>query len=520
LKNDNLYKNFNTLKDNEDWNNSYKIYNENIDIFSVVIDRLVHKYNLTFIEARDSILYEIFSINYTRINRKRFFSFNKVKWFFIYIFTLLTVLMSGIVDFFLSLGQKKISRDILYEEMWSQKSWYSRFYKYIDRELDKNRYKISIFYIHPGVTKDFGTVSIENWDGDIINHRHKSLLFSFKKSFLLFKNDFLYAFNLYFLSKDINVTLLYLRILKKMVTYSSQVKGVKATILIGAGDYYWNPIKYIEYKKSIKNIILLQHNFKNEYLHNRLFQYCDYYYAHSQNAIDKLEGIDFSKKYSVGSFQLIPFLTEISNKNKYDILFLNQTVEDDLKNIYPNFNQNSLKESYYILIKNLKIYLEKYSDCRVLYIAKGETINSEPSLRVKRELEYLDNIEFIGAYGKDTFDLVNKSKLIINMYSSVGFEAYGLDKKVLWINYDHCCSEFKYDVEQEELHVIINDLSYEAFEKRVNLLLSDNKEVDEHYKKLKEKYMNIQGNPAKIVADKINEILKSKNENKNPRLHP
>jgi ribulose 1,5-bisphosphate carboxylase large subunit-like protein len=54
---------------------------------------------------------------------------------------------------------------------------------------------------------------------------------------------------------------------------------------------------------------------------------------------------------------------------------------------------------------------------------------------------------------------------------------------------------------------MISDNSYEAFEKRVNLLLSANKEVEEHYKKLKEKYMNIQENPAKIVANKIYELL-------------
>ena len=504
MKNDNIY---DSLKNNEDWNNSYKIYENNMDIFSIIINRLIQKYQFSYIEARDSVIYEIFSINYTRINRKRFFSFSRIEWFFIYIFTLLGMLSSGVVDFLLSLGQKKITKDILYEEMWSQKSWYSRFYKYIDAKIDISKYKISIFYIHPGVTKDFSDVSIEGWDGDIINHRYKSLLFNFKKSFVIFKNDFLYAYKLYFLSKNINIIFVYLRILKKMITYSSHVKGINANILIGAGDYYWNPIKYIEYKKSIKNIILLQHNFKNEYLHNRLFQYCDYYYAHSQNAIDKIEGIDFSKKYSVGSFQLIPFLEDINLGEEYDILFLNQTVEDDLKNIYPNLNQDLLKKSYYLLIENLKKYLEKNTNCRATYVAKSESIHSEPSLLVKKELKNIENIDFIGAYGKETFDLINKSKLIINMYSSVGFEAYGLDKRVLWINYDHCCSEFKYDVEQEDLHVMINDTSYKVFEKRVNLLLSNNKEVDEHYKKLKEKYMNIQENPAKIVADKINEIL-------------
>ncbi len=58
---------------------------------------------------------------------------------------------------------------------------------------------------------------------------------------------------------------------------------------------------------------------------------------------------------------------------------------------------------------------------------------------------------------------------------------------------------------------MIDDNSYKAFEKRINLLLSENKEVNEHYKKLKEKYMNINENPAKVVADKVLELLKVEN---------
>ena len=131
-------------------------------------------------------------------------------------------------------------------------------------------------------------------------------------------------------------------------------------------------------------------------------------------------------------------------------------------------------------------------------------------LYIKNIFKYIPNITFKEAYGKETFTYVNQSEVIINMYSSVGIESYGLDKKVLWINYKHCCDVFKYDTE-EDLHVMINDNSYKAFEERVNLLLSDNKDVDNHYKKLKEKYMNIQENPAKIVANKINELLSTDN---------
>jgi hypothetical protein len=290
--------------------------------------------------------------------------------------------------------------------------------------------------------------------------------------------------------------------------YSSQIYNIEAKVIVAAGDYYWNPVKYFVYKKNIENIILLQHNFKNEYLHNRLFQYSDYYYAHSNQAIEKLEGIPFTKKYSIGSFQLVPFLEPAPLE--YDILFINQTVNDDLTNAWPDLNQEKLIESYSLLIENFKLYLEQYNEIKAIYVAKGETIDSEPSLTVKEKFKKLHNINFAGTYGPETFELIKKSKIIINMYSSVGFEAYGFDKRVLWINYNNCCDIFKYDLENEDLHIMINDTSYEAFEQKVNLLLSHNIEIDEYYKRLKEKYMNIKDNPAKIVVNKIEELLLDK----------
>ena len=179
----------------------------------------------------------------------------------------------------------------------------------------------------------------------------------------------------------------------------------------------------------------------------------------------------------------------------------------DLTNAWPDLNQERLIDNYHLLINNFKLYLEKHSNIKSIYVAKHTTINSEPSTTVKEKFKNISNIKFIGAYGPKTFELIKKSKLVINMYSSLGFEAYGLDKRVLWVNYNRCCDLFKYDVENEDIHVLINDTSYESFEERVNLLLSENSDVDKHYIKLKEKYMNIQDNPAEIVARKIEELL-------------
>jgi len=500
---DDLHFDFMSLKENQDWLDIYYLYQTNSEAFSAIINKLMKNHNMTKVQAHDTVLYELMSAHYGRKHRKLLRNLNRLKWSAIYLITFVGIFFSGLLSLFIAKKNQKIN--LLFEEMFAHDGWSKRFYKYIDEVIPKKRLTKAIFYTHPGLSKDFSTKSVDGWSGEVINRRYSSMFLNFKEVCLSVYHDLFYCVRLFNLSKNINTTYLYLRILRKYLLYSSQIKNIKADVLVSAGDYYWNPIKYFIYKKNIANIILLQHNFKNEYLHNRLFQYCDFYYAHSHQAIEKLEGIPFAHKYAIGSFQLVPYLKE--EPIEYDIMFLNQTVNDDLKNHLPHIDQERLIANYYILIDNFKRYMQTNKSVKAIYVAKGETINTNPSLNVKQLFHDIPNVEFKGTYGPQTFEVVQKSKLLINMYSSVGFEAYGLGKKVLWINYNECCSEFKYDTENEDIHVIISDTSYDAFEKRVNLLLSDTKEVDEHYAKLKEKYMNIQESPASVVADKIVELV-------------
>lgn len=507
---------FESLKENRDWLEIHALYQNNIKVFSEIIKKVMNNYGMTQVQARDTVLYELMSSNYGKQHKKMLYSLNKFKWSVIYIATFFSLFVSGMASLFII--QKKRRVHLLFEEMFSKDGWNKRFYSYITEILVHTPIKTAIFYTHPGITKDILNTSIEQWDGYVINRRYSSLFFCFKELSWIIYKDLFFIRHLFKLSNNLNVTYVYLRIIRKYLLYSSQIKNIEADIMISAGDYYWNPMKYFVYKRNIDHIILLQHNFKNEYLHNRLFQYCDIYYAHSDQAIKKLEGISFANKYSIGSFQLIPYLKN-DGPEIYDIMFINQTVNDNLKDSWPYLDQKKLIDSYYILIENFQRLLEKYPSYNAIYVAKRGHLDSEPSLTVKERLHHLPNIKFMNAYGPETFELIKKSKLIINMYSSVGFESYGLDKRVLWINYNRCCDVFKYDTEEESLHTLISDSSYEIFEERVNYLLAEDIDIDIHYKKLKEKYMNVQENPAKIITNKISEILKNKNSLTTMNLH-
>ncbi|MDQ1327636.1 MAG: hypothetical protein QG641_919, partial [Candidatus Poribacteria bacterium] len=73
---------FESLNGNRDWLEVYALYQENIEIFSEIIEQTMHRYDMTKIQARDAVLYELMSANYERYHRESLHSRNRVKWSF------------------------------------------------------------------------------------------------------------------------------------------------------------------------------------------------------------------------------------------------------------------------------------------------------------------------------------------------------------------------------------------------------------------------------------------------------
>jgi hypothetical protein len=489
---------FKSLQDNEYWIEVYTFYKKNIYKIAPLIDRVQKKYGMDFETSRDAILYEIINGHTGTAHQKKLFSKKRTSSTLKYILFLIFSLFSGLINFIISPFIKKQKYDVLYEEMWEENSWYKRFYNYIDVELPKEKNR-AILFDHPAPAKPFfKKPKIAMWNDEVINRRYGAFLFDWKEVLKVCWKEKFYFFSLWTNSKDFNLTYIYFRFIRKILLYKTQVQKIEAKNLIMAGDYYWNPVKYYQFKKNVENIILIQHNMKASGIDQKLFIYADYYFTHSEDSNYKMEGVGKAKLISVGSFQLIPFLDK--KELEYDILFINQTVHDKLKEYMPLLDQEKLIKEHNILINNFHKYMSKNKDLKAIYVAKPGYIKKEPFLSVEEKFKNLDNVEFTSAYGPDMFKIVQKSKLILNMYSSVGREAYGLEKRVLWINYNKVCSAFKQNVDSDELHILLEN-NYYVFEQRMNSLLSNSDEVKEHFNKLKKEYMNIKGNPAKTLID-------------------
>jgi hypothetical protein len=484
------------------WLNIQKLYLANHSAINEIVSHINLTYKIPKKVIRDQIKKELI------VFTEKTPSANVILNFLKYYSSLFFVFFSGII--FVFTKKQRIDCDVLYEELWDRRSLFSRFYVYIDKFLSSSL-NSSVLLNFPGYSQDTQLNAIEGLDGKkVFDVRNYNVLYDYKIAFKFSILDFFYIKKLFSLkTKKLNILILYLKLIRKILIYKTQSSLINTKVLISASDYYWNPFKYYFFKKSgIENIFLIQHNFVGDYITNNFYLSCDYYFAHSQMAINKKIGFYNKKQFPIGSLQLSPFLNTKKNI-LYDILIIDQPVHElVMVASREGGSKKDIIHQYYIFLNNLKNYLIVHKNKNVVYILKPGAFKKESFLNISDIFANVKNITFKEVYGKETFTCISQSELIINMYSSVGVEAYGLSKRVLWINYNNCCDIFKYDTENEDLHILINDSSYEAFEKKVNLLLSKNKDIDEHYNKLKEKYMNIQENPAKIVADKVLELLK------------
>ena len=136
-KNDKLDVDFKSLKYNSDWKAVYKKYQDNIAVFSELIEDMVGKYKFTKIEARDILLSELVLCHYSRNKRKLLSENNRIKWLFIYIGVILGIFLNSIISLFFF--KKKIKKDVIFEEFFPEKGWSVRFYRYISQLMKIGR---------------------------------------------------------------------------------------------------------------------------------------------------------------------------------------------------------------------------------------------------------------------------------------------------------------------------------------------------------------------------------------------
>lgn len=494
---------------NKIFKKSLKQYNENLESYQQLLNYIRVRYDMPKSYLENQIKKDIYNI-YTAGLEESYFGYkvNVKEYIYVtifYLYLLLSLPFSFVYYFFI----KKKKFDIIYEEIWpGHTSTYKRFYIYIDKFLNKYNSLLLICPLFKPLKKL--KITDEYKYKKFINRGLSNYLFYYLDILNVLKNDLFTIYTLLYDSKkaNINLIIMYLRIIRRLLFYKAQTYNISSTVLVGANDYYWNPTKYYIFKNNgFKNIILLQHNYKHEIDVNSLYIYCDIYFADSKNALSVSEYIIAQEKHAIGNLQLSPFIEDKKNI-EYDIFVVHHPIKSAQYDYESGLNKDKVLYNYEIFLNFLETFAYKNPNITILYVSKTFKDNRINYFNEnKQRLEKFENIKCITTYGKETYRYMNNSKVLINHFSSLGVQSYGLDLRVLWMNLDNLLDDLGLPNLEENIDVLI-EAKYDVFEsKLLNLLHNNSGEMKEFVKNKKELYMYIKENPAKIVADKINKIL-------------
>lgn len=402
--------------------------------------------------------------------------------------------------------------DIVYEDMWLQNSWYKRVYSYLNFD---SKFTEAILFVPVYFIKPFHKLIFDESPLPFLSRYTANYIFERTISIKVFSNEFFLFFRLLKLAKksEYDFIKIYLRILRKILIYTTQIKNINAKVIIGTGDYYWGPLKYEIYKKSFNQIVLIQYALKNKFSSEGKWITCDYYFGYSKMLMEeRCDGLDVKKEIIYcGNIQLTPFSDKIGNiETTYDILFIHQPYYVDFFKQLGWIDQKAWRKGYLTLAENLKRFADEFPQYKICYFGKKGQDDPKNNKYSKEVIDILNGENIYQSYtsGYDSYMNLLKSNVVINQVSTLGYDALGLDKKTLWINYAHVLDGYEFDVRKEAIDVLIND-SYEALKHKLLLLLTDQNDVIEFFKNRKKDYMNINTNPAISIRDQINELLEN-----------
>ncbi|RAZ44848.1 hypothetical protein [Campylobacter hyointestinalis] len=338
-----------------------------------------------------------------------------------------------------------------------------------------------------------------NKDMDVIQATHN---FLFEKN--ICKTIFRASFNNYFkliyfsIKYKFDFIGLYVRLIGSIARHETESKGLDIDFLISAHDNGYDAFRYFIYKKNgIKNIILIQNGLRgnNNPSEGSLYLYADFYLSYGKKQSQMLLGLHTNKTIHCGSFPLYQYFLKYENVQvDYDVILIEQITNID-------FEKSFYMGTFLRIIDHLKRFADEYKNLKVAYRTRNARVigTQQRYLPVDKKLIGC-NVIFESLQSENSYEAVMKSKIVVTYCSSLGLEAVGLGKKVLFCNYDNLSSI----PNQNSVAVTLSGVYEEFKDKLLYLLNSDYKNLIHCYSDLKSNYMNIARNPVDEIIDIIN----------------
>ena len=308
----------------------------------------------------------------------------------------------------------------------------------------------------------------------------------------------------------IDFTRVSLLLIRYIAQYESDSNGINTKCLISAADNNYNSYRYYIYKKNgIKDIALIQNGYRTGGLtstHGDLYTYSDVYFGFGNKQIEIQSNMMCPEKIPIGSISLYNSVNNVGvdDRDSYDVVFIESFAGED--------DEYFSMETYLKIVENFGQFSKKNPSIKLYYRKRSKPVSEllkELFFNLYNNLEENGVIVDIGLE-KNSYEAMQKSKIIIYYRTTMGIEGLALNKFILNCNYDG--DPFPIS-ECEEIGVLI-DPSYSAFETKIIHILHnlERPEFEEYFDVQRSQYMNMSLNhkdPNSLVYE---ELLKKINQ--------
>lgn len=370
------------------------------------------------------------------------------------------ILWIGYLFFIAIFGKtnKKIDCDILFEEWNGIGMHYNRFYYSLHQKL--LAYKSMILLTN---------IDKELYDAPMpVIYRESKIKCDPKIAKKIIYTSFPKILKYFFISKKqkFNFLLLYLKLIRSIAIFETHSQGVTSEILISANDNGYSALRFFLYKKNgIKNILLLQNGIRGDMtaIAGDLYIYADYYIAYGSHQLYMLKGLRAKETFAWGSLALSNNIDMMPKLEIcYDILFIEQWASSSVPGTFD-------LDVYLTCVSNLIKFAQLHSDYKIVYRVRPNLGGNDTLLQKTYNQLVNAGIVLENTQSKNSYEAIIKSKMVVTYNSTLGFEALGLKKAVLFCNYDH----LNFLPSQINFFGVITDSSYNTFEEKIFAILQN-----------------------------------------------
>ena len=304
----------------------------------------------------------------------------------------------------------------------------------------------------------------------------------------------------------LNFLQLALRISKSIAVYETDIGPLKAKVLISFDDNAYRSLRYYIYKKKINSIMVIQNGCRMGFESNRLgdmYLYSDYYFGFGEKSIQIQSGMISTNKLGVGSLRLFNVTSKnnhLTNSSyEYDVIFLEQLSESEV----PAYSFITYRKCVELICK-FAIDNPQYNVVYRTRISRknlrlmGDKINSD-ALLIESMLKEA-GICISDDMTKDSYLEVLRSKVVIFYTSTLGFEAIGINKRVLNLNLDKLSIGIS---NKNEIDTLV-DYDHNLFQKKLHYLLeSSSSKLSELMRCRKIQFMNTEENIENVICSAV-----------------